>query len=172
MADTQPLSQSEVTRAATASPTDSTFELGNRTFAVCDLDYPNYLTFLEKLEPMFTALTGTLAGKMGVSIPGATLNVEEPTTVFRNIIKFCGKDLPELAAIVCNMSGGDKVDAKWVVSHAKDPYTLVSIVMLQIAQNNMIAQFASFFVQVVPMLMGKSLTEATPESQPKTQAAA
>ena len=74
-------------------------------------------------------------------------------------MKFCRKDIPEMACIVCNQQAvqegkpENKVTPEWVKKNAKSPIHLIKIIMLQISKNQMISEFADFFVQVLPVMM-------------------
>lgn len=162
------LSREEIVAAATNEPTlaKDEFKLGDRTFKVMNLAYRQYIEFLAKLEPLFGALTSKLTGRLTgtASLPGIEL------TDANSLLKFCGDELPALAAIVCNMQAvaekrpEDKITVEWVEEVAEDPFQLVNIVVAQINKNNMIVKFASFFLQMLPLLQ-RVQALASPESK-------
>ena len=162
------LSREEIVAAATNNPAlaKDEFILGGRTFKVVHLGYRQYMEFISKLEPLLTALTSKLTGRLtgSVSLPGIQL------TDSSALLKFCADELPALTSLVCNMQAitekrrEDEVTAEWVEDVAEDPFQLVNIVAAQITKNNMIVKFASFFLQMLPMFQ-KVHSLVAPESK-------
>ena len=127
------------------------------TFKVVHLDYDSYLIFLSKLEPILKMIASKVSQARGVSIPGIDLYSEQVDAkkLPSLMMQYCKSDLPEMVAIICNMTTEQtniKADAKWVKEHSKNPFELLNIVMLQVAQNKMISDFSAFFGQLIPLL--------------------
>jgi hypothetical protein len=160
------LSQNEIVRGATNAPELSTnvVQVGGREFKVVDLSYDDYMVFLTKLQPLLMALTASVTSRFGLN-----QNVDLASVTPASIIQFCGKDLPELACIVCRQTDSS-VSVNDMKVLAKTPFAMAKIVMAQIKQNRMIQDFSDFFVQMLPLLaevMGvekKSSTNTTPSS--------
>jgi hypothetical protein len=76
-----------------------------------------------------------------------------------------------MAAIVCNMQAvatkkpEHEVTAEWVMDNAQDPYELLDVVIAQVNKNNMIVRFASFFLQMLPLIQRASNLASTPQAQ-------
>lgn len=147
------ITNEEAVKAAINVPelSEVKFILGDIEFKVIDLGYDDYLKFLTFLTPMLEAFVGSLASIGGVRVmtPAAEVNATA-------IIKYCGESLPELACLVCNQTDPSitKEDVKkWSVQGSpKGPFKLAEIVLKQIDQNKIIADFASFFGQMLPMI--------------------
>jgi hypothetical protein len=160
------LSKAQIAAATSNSPAlaPNQVKLGDRTFAILDLEYDEYLEFTSHLEPLLKSVAGMVTKRANISIPGLEADMSEINVSF--LMKFCGKALPEMAVIVLNMeervaaeSAGRPtdpaklIDIAWVKKNAKNPMVLAGIVMKQIAKNNMIMDFLDFFVQVLPTVM-------------------
>ena len=160
------LSKTQIAAATSNSPAlaPDQVKLGDRTFAILDLEYDEYLAFTSHLEPLLKSVAGMVTKRANISIPGLEADMSEINVSF--LMKFCGKALPEMAVIVLNMeervaaeSAGRPtdpaklVDVAWVKKNARNPMALAGIVMKQIAKNNMIMDFLDFFVQVLPTVM-------------------
>lgn len=160
------LSKAQIAAATSNSPAlaPNQVKLGDRTFAILDLEYDEYLTFTSHLEPLLKSVAGMVTQRAGISVPGLEADLSGIDASF--LMKFCGKALPEMAVIVLNMeervaadSAGRPtdpaklVDIAWVKKNAKNPMVLATVVMKQIAKNNMIMDFLDFFVQVLPTVM-------------------
>lgn len=172
------LPSTEIVRAATNSPAlaENEFEFAGRKFKVVDLEYDYYMEFLSKIEPLINAVVGKLAGKANLGVPGIALTADSGFSV-ASLMSFCKKDLPDMVRIICNMQtiaetpAGQHVDpsklvtTEYVKKNAKTPWQLAQIVMLQVSQNNIISDFASFFVQVLP-LMGAVQNLTSLKTQP------
>jgi hypothetical protein len=163
--------QQQKLSAATNSPAfasdEERFTFGGREFVVLDLSYDNYLDFIALLQPLVDSIVSGVAGslfkKPSSDLPGIPLQDNFNFSI-SSIIKYCGKDLPKLAAIVMNTEAASKeekaslVTDAWVRKHAKSPMELVGIVMLQVNKNKMISEIGSFFVQFLPQFQkAKSL---------------
>lgn len=170
--DQPTLTQVAVTAAATNSPdlATDTFKLGDRTFKVIDLDYDSYLEFMSFLQPLLEGIASKFAGKAGLSLPGIPFADLGADGGINSLLTFCKKDLPAMAALICNQQAiqeereQDKVTSAWVKKHVKSPFEIVRIVMKQINKNKMISEFADFFVQILPLMgavMGNQSTKPT-----------
>lgn len=148
---------------------EGSFSLGDRTFKILSLGYDQYLEFCAYLTPLFGAVAGLVSKnireKQGVEIPGIDLNTDGITP--GSLLAFAKKDLPTMVSIVCNMEATVtenqdlKVTPEWVKKHASTPWQLADIVMKQVAKNNIIGDFASFFVQTIPGLMALGIAKKT-----------
>ncbi len=144
-----------------------TFTLGNRTFTVVSLQYRQYLQFMARLKPLLEAVASKVRGSIAeasglnekINVSGITmnaLNALDPDF----LMGFCADSLPAMVEIICNMKSlreervDDVVDNIWVEKNAQSPFQLVNIVLLQVNKNNMIVDFASFFAEILPLLMG------------------
>jgi hypothetical protein len=144
------LTEQEILAAATNDPSlsNSEFTLGNKTYKLVDLCYDDYVSFLAYLQPFLDALVGSTAQKAGLSIPGISIGDSLDATV---LIRFCSKSLPEMVRIICKQTVPN-ITVEEVKAAAKNPFTLATIVMQQVAKNGMIRDFASFFAQMTPLL--------------------
>ena len=138
----------EIHRAAFNLPADQ-FALGDRLFQLQDLSYDNYLLFLGYLTPLIEVVVQRAAGSAGVSIPG--IDLQSNALSANNILKLCGKELPEMVQIMCRESAPD-ITVEEVKALAKRPTVLVTAVIKQIKQNGMIQDFADFFGQVLSVV--------------------
>lgn len=164
------LTQEQILNEATETSAagEGEFTFGGRKFQVVSLKYRQYLQFIGHLRPILELVGGKLkssindaiSNKARVGLPGIALQALseiEPSLLFR----FCADELPIMVELVCNMKAirdeqfDDLVTAKWVEDHAETPFELVDIILKQVHKNNMIAQFADFFVQVLPLFLGK-----------------
>jgi len=147
MEQTQTPTKLEIVRAATNAPELSTrtVPLGDREFKVVDLEYDDYLLFMAQLQPLLEGLLGNLPGVRGLGLS----SVLSPT----DIMRYCGKSLVDMAVIVCKQTD-PSVTAEEVKRLAKSPFKLVTVVMAQIEQNNIIGELKDFFNLVLPLLKG------------------
>lgn len=166
-ATTPALSEEQIIAEATAAPelSKDEFKLGDRTFKVVSLKYRQYLSFVSKLEPVLKALGSKMKSGLSqaresstqVSVPGIVLqSLDGLDTSY--IMKFCADEIPAMVEIVCNMGISDPtqhITKEWVEDVAESPFELLDIVLKQINKNKMIVQFASFFAQLLPILLGK-----------------
>jgi hypothetical protein len=152
--DAPTLDQLQIIRAAVNLPVD-TFTLGDRVFPLKDLSYDSYIAFIGYLTPLIEHVVEKIAGGQGISIPGIDLK----TSLFsaNNILSLCKEDLPEMVQLMCRESDPDITVAQ-VKELAKRPTVLVTAIILQVKQNEMIKDFADFFGQVLSVL--KPLTPA------------
>lgn len=153
------LTQRDVTRAAVNLPAGQ-FALGERIFDIHDLSYDSYIAFIAYLTPLIEHVVQKIAGGQGVVIPGIDLS----TSLFSatNILSLCGKELPEMVQLMCKESD-PTITVEEVKALAKRPTVLVSAIIKQIKQNEMIKDFADFFAQVLSVM--KPLT---PDPNPST----
>lgn len=151
VSETPALSTTELAAAATNSPelSKDEFRLGEKTFKIVDLKYDSYVKFLTLFKPILSGIASGMASKGGLPIPGIELPNEGQ--IFDHLITFGLTDLPEMVRITCNQTD-PTVTVEQVKEWGGDPFTLCAIVMKQIARNNMIARFASFFVQALPLM--------------------
>lgn len=163
-------SEREVIFAATNEPTLSPdeFKLGPKTFKVMNLRYDDYIQFLGYLRPFLEGIGQALVASKGIQVP--SISIEGPSLNIDALFNFCLRDLPDMARIVCSQTD-ESVTVEQVKEWAGEPFTLCEIVLRQVARNNMIGQFASFFGQLLPILMRmglmatkESTTKATPSS--------
>lgn len=172
--DQPKLTQAEIIAAATNSSSlaDTSFEYGGRTFKLLHLEYDSYLEFMAFLQPLLEGIAGKFAASQGINLPGLSVPDLSAEVATASLMKFCKKDLPAMACIVCNQQALHEKDeslavtAAWVKKHAKTPFELVSIVLKQVNKNQMIKDFSDFFVQMLPMVgmvmqMTKSKTART-----------
>jgi len=141
---------------ATNSPALATneFSFAGRTFKLLNLDYNSYLEFTALLQPLAEVVVNAVVSKAGIGAPRG-LNLASSDFSLSGLMKYCGKDLPHMVAICCNMSlkkeGAELVDAAWVIEHAEDPFQLAGIALKQIIQNKMIERATSFFENLLPL---------------------
>jgi hypothetical protein len=142
------LDSRDLIRAAVNLPAGQ-FQLGERVFEIHDLSYDAYIAFIAYLTPLIEHVVQKIAGGQGVSIPGIELN----NSLFSasNILSLCSKELPEMVHLMCLESDPDITIAE-VKKLAKRPTVLVTAIMKQIKQNEMIKDFADFFAQVLSVL--------------------
>jgi hypothetical protein len=153
------LTPAQITQAATNDPalSNDSFVLNGKTYKYVHLSYDYYIEFLCKIKPLLAAVVGTVAAKdkSTVSIPGIDL-VENPMA---SVAAFAGHDIPDMVRIIINNSleaDGRESESVTVADIKKirgiTPMTLSEIVMGQVTFNSMITEFASFFVQSMPLL--------------------
>jgi hypothetical protein len=153
------LTKQQIAAAATNSPemAQDEFRLGDRTFKLVDLGYDEYTEFTTMLEPLLKAVAGMMTSRVGIKIPGISANIEGVSP--SHLIDFCKGSLPRMAQLVCNMQAvvnerpDQEVSVEWVKKNGKTPFNLAKIVMAQMQKNQMIEDFASFFVRMLPTLM-------------------
>lgn len=165
------LSDEQIAQAATNNPSLSKDEylLGGKTYRYTHLTYDNYVAFMVKAKPLGAAIIGTVTAKARASInlPGIELE-ENPMS---SLIEFCGKDIPEMAALIVNnfyeaSERTERVTAKEIKKMTGvTPMTLANIIMGQIIYNNMISDFASFFVQMMPALRAMGILRAPSQAE-------
>jgi hypothetical protein len=157
------LSEKEIARAVTNAPALAAdeFTIKDRTFKIVDLEYDDYLNFISMFKPVFEKITGTQASD--TSLPGIPL--ANPTSLkIDAILAYCKDDLPALACIVCNAqekaqalldnrapNPDNMVTVAWLKKNS-NPLKLAGLVLKQLMNNNMITDFADFFVQALPLL--------------------
>jgi hypothetical protein len=173
------LSKEQIVAAVTNHPSHApdSVTLGGRTFPILDLEYDQYIEFAAMLEPLFKGVAGGLMRRSNISVPGIDIS-SLPTEGFTpgNLMKFAKGDLPRMVQLVLNMNAvvsGDKskeVTVAWIKQAGKNPMVLAGIVMKQVTKNNMIGDFADFFVQMLPTIMAMSrLMNAKPSTTPSEQ---
>lgn len=141
------LTQKEIVRAATNDPvlSEVKVKLGDREFPILDLPYDDYIKFLAHLQPLMEVFLGKIGAIQGVEMPVASsLNAA-------SLVAYCAADLPEMVQIIIAQSD-PTVTAEEVKRQGKNPFKLAAIVLEQIQQNRMIADFSDFFLQVLPLM--------------------
>jgi hypothetical protein len=144
------LTEKEIIRAATNDPALSarTFTLGERTFTVVDLEYDDYLKFLAYLQPLLEAVTAKIASIRGLQLDLGTGGGGMSASA---LIGFCGKDLPEMARLVCKGTDAG-ITVEEIKKLGKTPFRLSEIVIAQIEQNNIVKDMSDFFGQSLRLL--------------------
>jgi hypothetical protein len=147
--ETPAVSQHEMVRAALNAPelSEREFKLGDKVYKVIDLEYDDYLMFVELLTPLFEMLQNR--ANEAISVPDIALTPEAGLD-FKAVLKYCKNDLPELVRIICRQTDPDITVEQ--IKKAGNPIKLANIVLQQILQNNMIQEFADFFVQMIPLM--------------------
>lgn len=153
-------SEREIIFAATNEPAlaPDEFKLGDRTFKVMNLKYDDYIKFLGYLRPFLEGIGQALVASKGIQVPN--ININGPSFNIDTLLTFCINDLPEMARIVCKQTD-PTVTAEQIKEWAGEPFTLCEIILRQVARNNMIGQFASFFGQLLPILMRMGAIQTT-----------
>jgi hypothetical protein len=158
-APTPTLTAEQIALGATNDPALSkdSFTLCGKTYKYVHLSYDYYIEFMLKIKPLLAAVVGTVTAKAKatVNLPGIELS-ESPLS---GVMQFCGSDVPDMVRIIVNNSlEADGRDAERItVADIKKfrgitPMQLSEIIMGQVLYNNMISEFASFFVQMMPLL--------------------
>jgi hypothetical protein len=144
--ETPSLSPEQILRAATNDPALSkdTIALGNKTFKVVDLKYDDYLTFITYLSPLLDAIAKSM-----LSLHGQSDEPEKFST--STLFSYCGKELPEMARIVCAQTEPD-ITAEEIKELAGTPFKLIDVVWTQIVRNKMIDEIAAFFGRMAALL--------------------
>jgi hypothetical protein len=158
--DQPTLTKSQITAAATNSPALALegFNFGGRDFKLLDLSYDSYLDFTFFLQPLLEGIASKFLAAKGVSLPGIEIPELEGPNVASYFLKFCRQHLPQMVCIVCNQQALQdgtpeaEVTPEWVKAHAKSPFQLAKIVMMQVGKNQMISEFADFFAQILPIV--------------------
>lgn len=147
--DTNPLlTEEQILAAATNLPALSPdqFKLGDRVFKIVHLPYDDYVTFLGYLQPFLAALVNKKSA--AVSIPGINLGASADPGA---LLQFCSGDLPEMVRLIAKQSEPD-ISIREIKDLAGNPFVLAGVVIQQLARNQMIGDFVSFFKQVTPLL--------------------
>lgn len=153
--ETPAVTERDMVRAALNAPelSEKEFKLGEKVYKVIDLEYDDYLMFVELLTPLIDVLQNR-AKQAEVSVPDIAV-VPEAGLDFRAVLKYCKKELPELVQIICKQT--DPNITVEDIKKAGNPIKLANIVLQQILQNNMIQEFADFFVQMIPLMRAVKL---------------
>lgn len=162
MESTTTLSQKEIVRAMTNDPALSERQvvLGDRTFTVVDLAYDDYCEFLALFQPLLEAIASKFAARKGIAV----MEPETPLSV-QGILKYCKRELPEMAALVCKATDAS-ITATDVKALESSPLKLVTVVLAQVEQNKMIKDITDFFVQILPLV--KAVMPMVGEKSPST----
>lgn len=144
------LTDEQILAAATNSPVLSPdqFKLGDQTFKIVHLPYDDYVTFLGYLQPFLSAMVLGKSKEQKVSIPGINLGVGASPLA---LVEFCSNELPEMVRLIVKQTD-PTVTVKTIKELAGTPFVLAGIVFQQLVRNQMIADFASFFKQMMPLL--------------------
>jgi hypothetical protein len=146
-----PVAAPAVTEQTAVTPEG--FNFGGRDFKLLPLDYGSFLDFNIFLYPLLEGIASKFLAAKGVSLPGIEVPELDGPNIANYFLKFCRKELPEMVCIVCNQMPGDaKVTPDWVKLNAKSPFELAKIVMLQVSKNNMLSEFADFFLHLLPVM--------------------
>lgn len=159
------LTDQQIALGATNDPalSEDSFLLNGKTYKYVHLSYDYYIEFMLKIKPLLAAVVGTVAAKAKstVSLPGIELIEKNPLS---SVASFCTADIPDMVRIIVNNSlEADGRDAEKIkVEDIKKvrgvtPMLLSNIIMGQVVYNNMIGEFASFFVQSMPLLKAMGL---------------
>lgn len=148
------LAEAEVIRAATNSPelSRTEFKLGDKTYKVIDLEYDDYLLFVSLLSPILDVFISKITSKPNISVPGINVPVEQVSVA--SIIKYSAQNLPEMVRLICKATTPD-ITVEEIKKQGRSPFKLATIVLLQIMQNNIIQDFADFFVQIAPLIRAR-----------------
>lgn len=165
------LTPEQIVLGATNDPAISkdTFKLGDKTYKYVHLSYDYYIEFMLKIKPLLAVVVGTVAAKAKatVTLPGIQL-IENP---MQGVLQFAGEDIPDMIRIIVNNSleaenSTDKITVPQIKAlRGITPMSLSGIVMGQVTYNNMITDFASFFVQMLPLLNQMGIVK---QQDPKT----
>ena len=157
-AEKKPLTSEQIILGATNDPSLSTssFKFNDKEYKYVHLSYDAYIEFMLKIKQLLTAVVGTVAAKANatVKIPGIALE----GTAADSVINFASKEIPDMVRIIVNNCNEfAEVPDRITVEDIKKvrgitPMTLTNIIMGQVVFNNMIPEFASFFVQMMPLL--------------------
>lgn len=145
------ITKEDAALAATNTLSIASFELGGKEYKVVNLRYDDYLKFITYLTPLLETFFGSLASVGGIKVvsPSSPINA-------MSIVKYAGESLPELACIVCNQTDPtvttENVKIWCENSEPRGPFKLAELVIKQIEQNKIVNDFASFFVQMLPMI--------------------
>ena len=152
------LTPEQIILGATNDPalSKNEFKLGDKTYKYVHLSYDYYIEFMVKIKPLLAAVVGTVASKAKstVTLPGIKL-LENP---LGSAIQFAGQDIPDMVRIIINNSlEAEEKTERITVEEIKKirgvtPMSLSNLIMGQVVYNNMIPEFASFFVQMMPLL--------------------
>lgn len=132
-------------------PSDE-FILGGRIFKIVDLPYDDYTMFVSLMAPVVTQIVNKmiLSQNGGVELPGG-ITLDSATFTAFDFLTVCGKNLPEMACIVCKQTDPN-ITVEDVKLLAKKPMPLAEVVVKQIVRNGMIRDFTAFFQQAVAMM--------------------
>lgn len=167
----QPLTQEQILLGATNDPSLSTssYKFNGKEYKYVHLSYDAYIEFMLKIKPLLTAVVGTVASKSKttVTLPGIDLIGAPISTA----INFASQEVPDMVRIIINNSNEFSNDpARITVEEIKKvrgitPMVLCNIIMGQVIYNNMIAEFASFFVQMMPLLRQVGILKDTNQAK-------
>lgn len=146
--ETPQLNNEDLVRAALNLQADE-FVLGDRAFKVADLGYDDYLLFISLLSPFVDVVCSTFMNAGNITVPGISLEVNGMSA--SKFIALVGKQLPELAHLVCKQTD-PTITVDEVKKLAKKPTALIDPVIKQIVQNNIIKDFSAFFGQAMGIL--------------------
>jgi hypothetical protein len=169
---TTTLTEQQIALAATNNPalSNDSFTLSGKTYKYVHLSYDYYIEFLLKIKPLLAAVVGTVSMKARatVTLPGIELSANPMS----GVVDFCSGDIPDMVRIIVNntLEAEGRDDEKITVADIKKirgvtPMQLSEIIMGQVVYNNMIAEFASFFVQSMPLLKAMGILTQTTSPQ-------
>jgi hypothetical protein len=175
------LNDQQIALGATNDPalSNDEFELCGKRYKFVHLSYDFYLEFMFKIKPLLAAVVGTMASKTNstVNLPGIELLPTDGAGA-GTLLKFCSNDIPDMVRIIVNNSleADGREDERITVAEIKKyrgvtPISLTRIVMGQVAYNNLIGEFGSFFVESLPLLNAMGLVTPPPaKAQPPLSA--
>lgn len=124
------------------------FILGGKKFEVGDLDYDSYESFLGLLQPLADTVVKNLISGAGVNVSGLDIR---GTFSAAQIIASCGRNLPELARLICKNTEPD-ITTDEVKRLAKTPFILAEVVLKQVVHSGMLTDILQFFNHMLPLL--------------------
>lgn len=124
------------------------FILGGKKFEVGDLDYDAYEAFLGLLQPLADTVVKNLVSASGVNINGLDIRGSFSAA---QIIASCGRNLPELARLVCKHSEPD-ITTDEIKKLAGRPFPLAEVVLMQVIHSGMLTDILQFFSHMAPLL--------------------
>jgi hypothetical protein len=144
----------------------TTFKLGDREFALKDLDYLSYIEFVKLASPLVEVVVSVIqpsikVGDNGEAIPDFDLNI-----LGMDIPALCdiaGDNLPRMVLLMCRQSAPDIQTADLIGPSGlvRTPFPLIEAVLKQIRHNKMVEEFVSFFPRLGGLLgeLAPSLAE-------------
>ena len=124
-----------------AATSDTTVQLGDRTFKLVHLPYDDYTDFICLAEPVLKSIMQGLSNGFGDSL------AVEATSIVKPLLK----TLPEIV-FICLKQTDPNITISEIKTLAKSPMPLAKIVVAQAQHNGMIQEFSDFFAQMATML--------------------
>jgi hypothetical protein len=148
------LTEEQIVAATTNSPEMSPYEitLGSgdttRTFKIIDLEYDDYMKFTLFLKPLFNEILSKAkkareAGETGINFSIEDIDLDKVFSMFETT-------LPAMALIV--LVNTDPTITVTDCKHlCRTPFKMLEVVLAQVAKNNIIEDFTSFFPQLAQL---------------------